>query len=294
MLLSVVTSTFNGARFLPACLESVLHKAENVSCVSVEHIVVDAASSDDSVNILSTWQASQAQRSPNYSFRWITEPDRGQSEGFNKGVRMASGRWICWLNSDDELAPGALQAFGQALSRHPKADVIYGHVQFIDEASKPVKTVYTFPYRHWLVRQNVWLPPSSGTYFRRELFLQEPLDPDFHFVMDVEWFLRVGKELHGVLVDQVMSRFRISTQGKTSAMITNGSISPRHHEERERYRQRYIYSQWPNLSLDQAQRKLARHQQLCKIYYYWLKARYIPRYIADRLLITARTALPEN
>jgi glycosyltransferase involved in cell wall biosynthesis len=282
MLLSVVTSTFNGARFLPACLESVLREAENVSCVSVEHIVVDAASSDDSVNLLSTWQASQTQRPPNYSFRWITEPDRGQSDGFNKGVRMASGDWICWLNADDELAPRSLRVFCQALSRHPEADVIYGHVQFINEASQHVKTAYTFPYLHWLIRQNVWLPPSSGTYFRRDLFLQHPLDPGYHFVMDVEWFLRAGKELHGVLVDQVMSRFRISTQGKTSEMIKSGQITQRHHEERERYRKKYIYSQWPNLSVEQARHKLARRQRLFKIYYYWIKARYIPRYLADR------------
>jgi glycosyltransferase involved in cell wall biosynthesis len=294
MLCSIITSTFNGARFLPASLESVLREVRQLPGFQFEHIVVDAASTDGSLQLLEDWQRqtegvvraqeprAKNQELANYSFRWMSEPDRGQSDGFNKGIRLASGDWICWLNSDDKLAAGALAAFVQALHANPRADLIYGHVQFIDEKSKPIRTAYTLPYHHWLIRKNVWLPPSSGTYFRRQLFLDQPLDPDYHYVMDVEWFLRAGRNLHGVLVDRVMSHFRVSNQGKTSAMISTGAITERHYLERERYRQKFIYSQWPDLPPDAAKARFERQRKFALLAYYALKLRYAHRYLWDR------------
>jgi glycosyltransferase involved in cell wall biosynthesis len=307
MLLSIITSSFNGATYLPRCLESVLREASHAPALQVEHVVVDAASTDGSVGLLEEWKRVTEERKTknkeqgttrpveseafstgenkellNYSFRWMSEPDRGQSDGFNKGVQMATGDWICWLNSDDEIAPDAFEMFFQALKKQPGADLIYGHVQFIDEASQPIKTAYTFPYHHWLIRKNVWLPPSSGTYFRKQLLIDQPLDPDYHYVMDVEWFLRAGKDLRGVLVDRVMSRFRVSTQGKTSAMISTGAITDRHHMERERYRQKYIYSQWPGLDAQAAKARLEKQRKLAMLAYYALKLPHAHRYLLDR------------
>jgi glycosyltransferase involved in cell wall biosynthesis len=282
---TVVTSAYNAERFLPRCLQSVAGQVATLPTaqpLELSHLVCDGASTDGTVRILKAHPDVQ----------WISEPDSGQSEGFNKGVAMAKGEWICWLNGDDELAPEAISHFWHTLQSHSNADVVYGHVQFIDEQSRPVKRCYHLPYRYSLIRNNVYVPPTSGTFFRRQLFIDQPLDPSYHYVMDVEWFLRCGATLNAALSDHIFSRFRISTQGKTSDMIVSGQITQHHHEERERYRQKYIYSQWPNLSLDQAQRKLARRQRLCKIYYYWLKARYMPRYLADRLFTqtTARIA----
>ena len=163
-----------------------------------------------------------------------------------------------------------------------EADVIYGHVQFIDEPSRSLWTSYQLPYRPSLVADNVYVPPTSGTFFRRDLLLREPLDLGYHYVMDVEWFLRCGRRLHAVLCDCVFGRFRISSQGKTSEYIRSGAISAAHAEERERYRTRHIYPRWPGLAPEQARRKLERRQVIGRLHYYWLKLRYAPRYVADR------------
>ena len=117
---------------------------------------------------------------------------------------------------------------------------------------------------------------------RRDLLLREPLDLGYHYVMDVEWFLRCGRRLHAVLCDCVFGRFRISSQGKTSEYIRSGAISAAHAEERERYRTRHIYPRWPGLAPEQARRKLERRQVIGRLHYYWLKLRYAPRYVADR------------
>ena len=275
MLISVVTSARNGAQFLLRCLESVQTAAAVVRewpSVEVEHVVCDGASTDGTVAILEG----------RVEVRWTSERDSGQSEGFNRGVGMAKGDWICWLNADDELDPGAIRSFLQDVERHPEADVIYGHVQFIDEPSRSLWTSYQLPYRPSLVADNVYVPPTSGTFFRRDLLLREPLDLGYHYVMDVEWFLRCGRRLHAVLCDCVFGRFRISSQGKTSEYIRSGAISAAHAEERERYRTRHIYPRWPGLAPEQARRKLERRQVIGRLHYYWLKLRYAPRYVADR------------
>lgn len=276
MLISVVTSVRNGAHFLPRCLASVQTAAEAMhgrSTVEVEHVVCDGASTDGTLAILEAESR----------VRWASEPDSGQSEGFNKGVAMAKGEWVCWLNADDELDLGAIAAFLRALEHHLEADVIYGHVQFIDEQSRPLWTSYQLPYRHSLIADSVYVPPTSGTFFRRDLLLREPLDPGYHYVMDVEWFLRCGGSLHAVLCDSVFGRFRVSGQGKTSEHIRSGAISAAHAEERERYRTRHIYPRWPALAPEQARHELERRQAIGRLKYYWLKLCYAPRYTADRL-----------
>jgi glycosyltransferase involved in cell wall biosynthesis len=284
MLISVVTSVRNGEKFLPRCLESVRAAADAVSdraLVHIEHVICDGASTDGTAAILER----QA------GVRWTSEADSGQSEGFNKGVAMAKGEWICWLNADDELAPGTFASFFKTLAKNPQADVIYGHTTFIDENSRPLWTSYHLPYRRCLIANNVYVPPTSGTFFRRELLLREPIDPNYHYVMDVEWFLRCNDRIKAVLSDHVFCRFRVSSVGKTSGMIKTGQVTAKHLEERERYRTKYIYSRWPNLTKDQAQRKLARLQKLYRLYYYLLKLPYTPRYLANRLFpqATART-----
>ncbi len=285
MTVTVVTSAYNAERFLPRCLGSVVGQIANLvmpQTLEVAHLICDAASTDGSLQLLSKYS----------NLQWISESDSGQSEGFNKGVAMATGKWICWLNADDELAPGVFGAFLKTLIKNPDADVIYGHTTFIDENSRPLWTSYHLPYRRCLIANNVYVPPTSGTFFRRELLVKEPLDTSYHYVMDVEWFLRCNDRIKAVLSDHVFCRFRVSSVGKTSGMIKTGQVTAKHLEERERYRAKHIYSRWPNLTKDQAQRKLGRLQKLYRLYYYLLKLPYTPRYLADRLFpqATARTA----
>src|SRR6058998_2090201 len=91
---SIITPSFNQARFLEENIQSVLTQAG----VSVEHIVVDGGSTDGTVEILKSYP----------HLRWISEPDRGQSHALNKGFRMATGEILGWLNADDSYEPSAV------------------------------------------------------------------------------------------------------------------------------------------------------------------------------------------
>src|SRR5712692_521613 len=121
--LSVVTPSYNHADFIEDALQSV--KGQNYP--SVEHIVVDGASTDETCDILRRYSGR-----PGWEhLRWISEPDKGQSDAINKGFRMSRGDLVAWLNSDDYLLPGSLQAIAQYAAAHPDVDVVYGDSIFV-------------------------------------------------------------------------------------------------------------------------------------------------------------------
>src|SRR5262245_7113023 len=97
--ISVVTPSFNQAKFLRANIDSVLSQGYP----HLEHIVIDGGSTDGSVDILRNYN----------HLRWISELDRGQTHALNKGFRMATGEVIGWLNSDDTYCPDVLREVGQ-------------------------------------------------------------------------------------------------------------------------------------------------------------------------------------
>jgi glycosyltransferase involved in cell wall biosynthesis len=220
--ISVVTPSLNQGRYLQEAIRSVA----NQQYENCEHIVVDALSTDETLDVLKAHEDSA-------SLRWISEADRGQSDALNKGVRMARGEWILWLNADDLLLDGALDAFAEAIERQPQADVFYGHQRFIDAEGRALKTVFHLPYRYPLVRSWLYLPPSTGSLYRKLKLLQQPLKEDLHFIMDREWFLRCGEHLQAVRINRSLSAFRVTNVSKTGASVLGGAKLPRHVAESE-------------------------------------------------------------
>jgi glycosyltransferase involved in cell wall biosynthesis len=269
--ITVVTAAYNAARFLPDCLDSI--EQQNPSQFELEHLIVDGGSTDGTLDLLRTRP----------KVRWISEPDRGQADAFNKGVSLSDAEWICWLNADDLLTSNAVTSFARAINGPNPADVVYGHVQFVDENLAPTWVCYHLPFWYPLIWYGCYSPPSSGTFFRRELLLKEPLDIDYHYVMDVEWFLRCGPRIRALAIDSIFSKFRISSQAKTSEMIRSGRINERHAAERERYRRKHVYSRWPQLTHEQAQDRFALRRKYFRLLYLLLKTRYLPQYSRNRL-----------
>lgn len=282
MKVTVITSSYNQGQFAEECFASVLNEVVNLeNGLELEHIVIDACSTDGTVELLERWKTSK-HLPGRYSLTYVSEPDKGQTDAFNKGVALATGDWVLWLNVDDAVAPGSLRAFLEAIRNNPEADVVYGHVQFIDEASQPIKVCYHLPYFYALTLYGCYIPPSSGTFFRREWLEREPLGLDYHYIMDVEWFLRCGERLKTVLVDMVFSHFRISQNNKTSSSITKGEIKPRHAQEQQMCREKFVYGRWPELSRARVDQIWGRRQKLCMFFYYLLKLRHLFGYLRNR------------
>ena len=179
---SFVIPTRNHAAFLRRAIDSCL--AQGIE--GAEVLVVDGASTDGTREILESYGT---------RIRWLSEPDRGQSDAVNKGIAMASGEIIAWLNSDDYYADEAVvRRVLAAFSAEPTLDIAYGHGQMVDVQGRPIR-----PYRARPIAtpRDILVHPASpllqpAAFFRRRVFLEAGgLDLSLHFAMDYELWIRL-------------------------------------------------------------------------------------------------------
>jgi glycosyltransferase involved in cell wall biosynthesis len=203
--ISIITPCFNAARHLRDAIESVAGQ----SGVRVEHIVVDAGSKDGTVEILGQFPA----------VRWISEPDRGQADAFNKGLALARGPLIGWLNADDGYEPGALARVVQFFREHPQAVLVNGHLMRVDSQGKELEFLPARSSRFWLRHfwwRWYWLNHPS-TFYRKSLFDDVgPVDVSLHYAMDYDFYLRASLRHPFHDLDLLTTRMRVHPEAKTS------------------------------------------------------------------------------
>jgi glycosyltransferase involved in cell wall biosynthesis len=177
---SVVTVTLNAAATLARTIDSV----QGQTFDSIEHVVVDGGSADATLSML-------ANRLRPTDF-WISERDRGISDAFNKGVALARGEMIQFLNADDWLSPDQIERGVAALER-TGADFVYGDLIFY-EADRPSFRYLGDPdyARKLPLRMPTLNHPTVVA--RRAAFERIGLfSPNYHQAMEYDWFLRLHK-----------------------------------------------------------------------------------------------------
>lgn len=181
MKFSIITPSFNQGRFLPDCIESVLAQKG----IEVEHIVTDAGSTDETLDVLK-----------NHSHLiWTSEPDAGMSDGINKGFLKATGDWVMWLNCDDYLLPGALEKVAAHIREHPDADVIHGDCVFVNEDKSVIRRKFDHPVDEATLLFVGCFIPSTSTFFKRKIIdARHLLDTSYKVCMDWEYYLRLIRE----------------------------------------------------------------------------------------------------
>jgi glycosyltransferase involved in cell wall biosynthesis len=195
---SIITASFNAAHFIRDCIVSVKEQAG----VEWEHIVVDANSTDGTLDILREYP----------HLIWKSEPDRGISEGFNKGFRQATGDWVMWLNADDYLLPGALAKVAAFADLNAHADAIYGSFDFVDAEKRRLKTSRAFPVSRMMIVHYGPVIGSTACWYRKRTVMDEGffVNENFHYNMDGEFYARLfsaGKKF--VWMPDVLAAFRL-------------------------------------------------------------------------------------
>lgn len=179
MTFSIITVTFNGREYLEEAMDSVLSQ----DFAEFEYIIVDGGSTDGTLEIILRHAAADPR------IRWISEPDNGISDAFNKGILMAQGEIVGILNSDDTYAAGALGAVAAAFAADPACDVVHGDMLRFQDTT-PLFRLQPAP-----VDDRVWhdMPVNHpATFVRRAVYERVGLfDTRLKVAMDYELVLRL-------------------------------------------------------------------------------------------------------
>ncbi len=204
-LVSIVTPSYNQARYLETTIQSVLAQ----DYARIEYIVVDGASTDGSVEIIKNYQDHLAY--------WVSEKDNGQADAINKGLSRASGEILAWLNSDDYYLPNTISAAAKLFEENPDVAMLYGDMLAVDEHGQTINLLkYSQLSLEDLLCFQIIGQPS--VFFRRAAYEKTGgLDPTFHFLLDHHLWIRLaqhGKILH---VPQTWAAARYHAEAKNRA-----------------------------------------------------------------------------
>ena len=180
-LVSIVTPSFNQAKFLEATIQSVLGQ----DYPALEYIVIDGASEDGSVEIIRKYAPEMAY--------WVSEPDQGQTEAINKGFAQAKGEIIAYLNSDDTYLPFAVSRAVEILQDNPQIGLVYGDANFIDENDNIIGRFPSKQTDYRRLRQGYVHVSQQAAFWRADLWRQVgPLDQSLYFAMDYDLWVRLA------------------------------------------------------------------------------------------------------
>lgn len=187
MKISIITITYNSAKTLPRALESVRSQTYG----DIEHIIIDGASTDGTVEIIKNYSKGPSDKVPSTKeVRWVSEPDGGIYDALNKGIRMATGDVIGFLHSDDVLySPDSIGQIAAAFES-TKADVVYGDLQYCN-GDKVTRRWRSNAFKPSSLKFG-WMPPHPTLYVRREVYEQVgEYDSWFRISADYDMILRI-------------------------------------------------------------------------------------------------------
>jgi len=228
--LSVITPVLNGIGFIESCIRNVIGQ----NCPDVEHIIIDGGSNDGTVEVIRRY----AETYPH--IRWVSGPDRGQSDAMNKGVKMASAEILGVLNVDDYYEPGALREVLGLFEALPVPAVLVGNCNVWDEddtlayVNKPARVGLLALLMLYVPA----FPANPSAYFYHKA-LHEKIglyDVDEHFGMDIDFLFRALRAASVKYVDRLWGNYRYRVDAKTYQDVASGRNRSRVTEIAEHYR----------------------------------------------------------
>jgi glycosyltransferase involved in cell wall biosynthesis len=208
--LSVITPVYNGSKFIAECIENVIAQ----QCHVAEHLILDACSADGTVAIIRSY----AERYPH--IRLISEKDQGQSDAMNKGVDLAKGSVIGFLNVDDYYEPDVLNRVVARFACLPEPSLLVGNCRVLDAhdnllfMNRPAKLrlqdIVLAPYI------NPWPINPAAYFYHRSLHEKAGLyDIEENYALDLDFLLRAVQVAQVTYVDETWGNFRFIEGTKT-------------------------------------------------------------------------------
>lgn len=240
ILLSVVIANYNYGRFLPAAIESVIQQCDSPMPVGgrmvlpvknsewfVELIVCDAASTDDSLDVIRKYEMCLSW--------WCSEKDGGQSCAFNKGFRRARGLWLTWLNADEEYLPGTFNALARKSEKNPNAEwITANHLSFNSDTRRIFFVTWGPHFQPCFFTRNraclAVFGPSS--FIRHDTYDRiGDINEEFHYSMDLEYWARLTLAgIRQTRLNCICWAFGVHADSKSTGSMTPQKIAKGHAE----------------------------------------------------------------
>ena len=182
---SIITVTYNAGKVLEDTILSVISQTYR----NVEYIIVDGNSKDNTLEIIGKYSK--------HISKMVSEPDKGLYDAMNKGIRMATGDYLCFLNAGDKFhEKETLQQIAETLKDKDLPDVIYGETAIVDEDGNflHMRRLSTPERLNWKSFKQGMLVCHQAFLAKRELALKYPYDMQYRFSADFDWCIRIMKE----------------------------------------------------------------------------------------------------
>ncbi len=205
-LVTIITPSFNQARFLEETMRSVLEQ----DYPNIDYIVMDGGSTDGSLEIIQKYADRLAY--------WQSRKDKGQTDAINQGFARAHGEIFAWLNSDDILYPGAVSAAALQLQEHPEIGMVYADCHWINAEGKVIGKFPAAQTDLQKLRRGFVHIPQQTAFFRADLWRKVgPLDDSFYFAMDYDLWTRLASHAPLLYVRELWAAFRLHEGAKSIA-----------------------------------------------------------------------------
>ena len=208
--ISLITPSLNQGKFIEGTIQSVLSQ----NYPNLEYIVIDGGSSDNTLEVLERYSS---------QLKWISEKDDGQTSAINKGLHMANGEIMAYLNADDLLLPRTLFKVARVFMENPEVLWVTGLCRIIDENNREIRRLIT-------AYKNLWLRFSHSSALLITDYISQPStfwsakalqefgypDESLHYAMDYEYWLRLYSKYPPVLIPEYLAAFKIHPHSKTT------------------------------------------------------------------------------
>ena len=205
--ISVITPVYNSIQFIEDCILNVI----NQKAINVEHLIVDGGSNDGTLEVIQHFSKEYPH------IRFLSEKDNGQSDAMNKGIDLAKGRFISFLNVDDYYEEGALKDVLSKISSNSNLDFLVGNCNVWDNNDKLIYVNRPKKLKTAHLLSGYYLPVNPSAYFyKRELHENiGKYDVNNHYVMDIDFLIRASLKVSLKYYDVTWGNFRMLENTKT-------------------------------------------------------------------------------
>lgn len=206
---SIITVTYNAGELLLNTLESI----KSQTYKNIEYVIVDGKSADNTVDII--------KKNEKFISKWISEKDKGLYDAMNKGMELASGDYIWFINAGDEIY--SKDTLEKVFSGIKDADAYYGNVQYIDEDGKDLGTrTLKKPPKNlsWEDFKNGMVVSHQSIILKRKFAAKYNLD--YKYCADLDWMIRSLKKCKTIMnTNLILSKFLIGGYSKENIIPSN-------------------------------------------------------------------------